>query len=535
MESAVALYFRLSLEDLDVRGNSPKDESNSIQSQRFMLRSFVASHPDLNGKPVLEFADDGYTGTNFDRPQFRNLMELIKSGDVSCIVVKDFSRFGRNYLEVGDYLEHLFPFLGIRFISINDHYDSNDYVGSTGGLDVAFRNLIYQRYSQDLSEKVKSAKHLRMAQGKHICSCPYGYMKKPGIKDKMFIDPVTGPIVRDIFLNAINGMKTTQIAALLNEREIPTPMVYKKISRKGYDNEAMWSHQAVLRIIRDYKYTGAMVTFKCENLTIRAKSQHKRTPEEWTIIENCHDPIVSHEEYESANATIRKGQYNPPNMAMRADRIFYCGHCGRRLRKTFGTDVYFSCATQLYKKGAVCRDILWSQSDLEEVLLPAYRSQLQLMSEEYEQITRPPLSDPIKECQIRLRAIEDELASTDANNLQYYEEYRNGTISREMFMQRKGELAQRKELLYTEREKAQKQEDTLIRERKEQGSRAEQLAAAVDMQKKSDEKLRKQMYGAIDRVTVYCSRELDVTWKVGNIFAVADEQMPSSQKQTKNS
>lgn len=176
-----------------------KTESNSIHNQRELLHAFLAKHPE---------------------------MELYGE-------YKDFSRFGRNYLEVGDYLEQLFPFLGIRFISINDHYDSNDYVGSTGGLDVAFRSLIYQRYSQDLSEKVKSAKHLRMAQGKHICSCPYGYMKKPGIKDKMFIDPVAGPIVRDIFLNAINGMKTTQIAALLNEREIPTPMVYKKYPGKG--------------------------------------------------------------------------------------------------------------------------------------------------------------------------------------------------------------------------------------------------------------------------------------------------------------
>lgn len=107
---------------------------------------------------------------------------------------------------------------------------------------------------------------------------PIWLHEKPGIKDKMFIDPVTGPIVKDIFLSAINGMKTTEIAASLNARGIPTPMVYKKLSRRGYENDAMWSHQAVLRIIRDYKYTGAMVTFKCENLTIRAKTSHKRSP-----------------------------------------------------------------------------------------------------------------------------------------------------------------------------------------------------------------------------------------------------------------
>jgi site-specific DNA recombinase len=519
VESAVALYFRLSQEDVDARGNSLKDESNSIQSQRFMLRSFIANHPDLNGRPIMEFADDGFTGTNFDRPNFQQMMERVKSGDVSCIVVKDLSRFGRNYLEVGDYLEHLFPFLGVRFIAINDHYDSNDYVGSTGGLDVAFRNLIYQRYSQDLSEKVKSAKHMRMAQGKHICSCPYGYMKKPGIKDKMFIDPVTGPIVRDIFLNAINGMKTTEIAAHLNERGIPTPMVYKKLSRKGYENDAMWSHQAVLRIIRDYKYTGAMVTFKCENLTIRAKAQHKRPPEEWTVIEGCHDPIVSHEEYDMANATIRKVRYNPPKKTDQRDRVYFCGHCGRRLRKTFGLDEYYSCATQLYKKEAVCKDIFWSRSDLEEVLLAAYKSQLQLMSEEYSQIIRQPVSDPVKECRLRQKAIEEELASADAKNLQYYEEYRNGSITREAFLQKKGELVRRKELLVQEQGKLQVQMEDLIREQRKLNSRVDQLAASVDLRRESDDELRKRMYDAIDRVTVYCSRELDITWKMGNIFA----------------
>jgi len=194
MGNYLALYLRLSLEDMDVHGDSPKDESNSIQSQRAMLRNYVNAIPALADRPILEFVDDGYTGTNFDRPEFQKMMDRIRTGDVTCIVVKDLSRFGRNYLEVGDYLEHLFPFLGVRFIAINNHYDSQDYVGSTGGMDVAFRNLIYQRYSQDLSEKVKAAKHMKMAQGKHICGCPYGYKKKPGIKDQMFIDPEAGVV-----------------------------------------------------------------------------------------------------------------------------------------------------------------------------------------------------------------------------------------------------------------------------------------------------------------------------------------------------
>ena len=163
MMRCIAAYMRLSQDDVDIGNNSWKDESDSIHSQRLLIQQYRKEHTDLSNLPVIEFVDDGYTGTNFDRPEFQRMIEKVRSGEVVCIIVKDLSRFGRNYLEVGDYLEHIFPFLGVRFISVNDHYDSKSYMGTTGGIDVAFRNLIYQRYSQDLSEKVKSAMHLKMS------------------------------------------------------------------------------------------------------------------------------------------------------------------------------------------------------------------------------------------------------------------------------------------------------------------------------------------------------------------------------------
>lgn len=275
MSLHIAMYLRLSQEDVDKKNNMLKDESNSIRSQRLLVQRYIQEHSEFADCPVMEFVDDGYTGTNFDRPQFQKMIALIRSGEIQCVVVKDLSRFGRNYLEVGDYLEHIFPFLGVRFIAINDHYDSADYIGTTGGVDVAFRNLVYQQYSQDLSQKVKAAMHMKMARGRYVTHCPYGYKKAPGEKHRMVIDPVTAPVVREIFMAAIAGKKSTEIASALNERHIPTPMEYKKLSRKDVQNDAMWSHQAVLRIIKDYKYTGAMVNFKCENQTIRARVQKR--------------------------------------------------------------------------------------------------------------------------------------------------------------------------------------------------------------------------------------------------------------------
>ena len=516
--NVIALYLRLSLEDMDARKEKARDESDSIRSQRLMLQNYVRSKPEFAGRQVVEFADDGFTGTNFERPQFQKMMERVRTGEIACIIVKDLSRFGRNYLEVGDYLEHLFPFLGVRFIAVNDHYDSNDYTGSTGGLDVAFRNLVYQRYSQDLSEKVKSAKHIKMAQGKYIPSCPYGYKKKEGIKDKMFLDPETAPIVKEIFDSVINGMKTTEVAASLNERGILTPEEYKKRSRGNFQSEAMWSHQAVLRIIKDYKYTGAMVSFKCESRTIRAKVQYRRPPEEWVVIEGSHDPIVSHEEYAQANAKIRKVRPYVPKRTDGRDRVYYCGHCGRKLRKTYGLDEYYSCATQLYRKNSKCEAIFWSRKDIENVVFTAYRAQLDLMNEKYQETEKKTQADPLRENRQRQRALAFELERADAKNLQLYEEYREGIWDKDTFLQKKGLLFERKQELSRELEKEQAREEELRKSQRKEQEKKEQLAAAGVMLRIPDEELKKRMYDDIEKVTVYDSKKLEITWKWDDVF-----------------
>ena len=151
----IALYLRLSLEDVDSRKGGT-DESNSITNQRSVLTNYIKNHPELKDMKTIEFVDDGYTGTNFDRPNFQRMMDMVRRGEISCIVVKDLSRFARNYIDSGEYLEHIFPLLGVRFIAINDNYDSNKYIGTTGGMEVAFRNYMHQMYSADISRKVKA-------------------------------------------------------------------------------------------------------------------------------------------------------------------------------------------------------------------------------------------------------------------------------------------------------------------------------------------------------------------------------------------
>lgn len=524
MEDCLAIYLRLSQDDVDIKTNAVKDESDSIHSQRLLIKRYIRSQTDLCQLPVLEFVDDGYTGTNFDRPKLQEMLSMVRSGRITCIIVKDLSRFGRNYLEVGDYLEHIFPFLNVRFIAVNDHYDSNSYIGTTGGIDVAFRNLIYQRYSQDLSDKVKSAMHMKMAKGQYINHCPYGYMKKPGVKHEMIPDPVTAPIVREIFLAAISGKKSTEIAAMLNDRDVPTPMVYKNISRKDMHNDAMWSHQAIIRMIKDYKYTGAMVNFKCENETIRASAQRKRKPEEWVIVENQHPPIVSHEEYEAANATLRKVKYAGCKASDQRDRVYYCAHCGRRLRKTYGLDEYYSCATKLYRPDSLCSGIYWSRTEIEKVVLAAYKAQLTLMKDAYKKVQVKAKEDPVALCRNSQKSVLSELEACNAKNLQLYEQYREGVFDKDTFLKKKELNLQRKDQLQSRLSKLQSEEEEALKQKSELDVQTQALKESQSLLAVPDEELRTIMYDAIEKVVVHGDKEIDIKWKF-NIPFQTEEKM----------
>lgn len=517
MKKHLAIYLRLSLEDMNVRNSKLSDESNSIRNQRLLIERYISGNPELADYPAVEYSDDGYSGTNFDRPGVQRLLAKVKTGEVACIVVKDLSRFGRNYLEVGDYLEHIFPLLGVRFIAVNDHYDSERHIGSTGGIDMAFRNLVYERYAQDLSEKIKSSRYMQMKKGKFVSHCPYGYMRHPSKKHQMVPDPETAPIVREIFQAAIDGKRSTEIAAMLNERKIPTPMTHKKWSNPNVQNDIMWSHQAVLRILQDYKYTGAMVNFKCGNETVGSRVQRRYKRDDWVITPGCHEPIVSEETYEKANATIRKVKYNPPKKTDCKDRLYTCGCCGRRLRKTYGSDVYFSCQTQLYQKDAPCASILWSKTELEKILIQAYRVQLKLMEEELRKKALRGGTDPLAECRKRQRQISQELESFSGGNLSLYEAYRSGELSREDFLRKKEALSGRQAELKSQLERLNQEESRLLEQAAHTDDRERRTQEAIRQIILSDEQLLPFVYEAVERVVVHPTRELDIVWKFTDI------------------
>lgn len=521
MAEILAAYLRTSLEDFD-RAHGLADQSQSIDNQRKLVMDYIRHNSEFSGFQVREFIDDGLTGTNTDRPQFQAMVNAARGGEVRCVIVKDLSRFGRNYLDVGDYLEHIFPFLGVRVVAINDGYDSRQYEGSTGGMDIAFRNFMYENYSRDLSIKVRSAMHSRMKKGKFVNHVPYGYQKDPEDKHLMVPDPNTAPIVREIFQSVLAGKSTTQIARELNARGVLTPLAYKnhRLKPACQDRELIWSHVTVLNILNNYKYTGAMTNHMRENRCMRDRTQRRVPREEWIITENAHEAIVTKEEFEEAHAKIRKvkkpkqKQKSPPS----CDTVFYCGHCGRKLRKSYGLDTYFACDTRLYRENAACPELRWSKTDLEAILLPVYKAQLYLLGERRKELSACRDSQPVKNWPEILGKIDREIAACDVQKIQYYEAYRNGDFDRDAFIEHKAALTAKIETLRTKREKIEAEQLERQTQMEERETASRELSQYLCAEQLDGASLIEAMYQAIDRVTVYSSKHIEIQWEFDDLF-----------------
>lgn len=224
----IAAYQRISRADGDL-GKDGKDKSNSIENQKELIQRYISHKESLQNLPVMDFVDDGYTGSNFDRPGFQKMMDGVRSGEIDTIIVKDLSRFGRDYIGVGEYMEQIFPLLGVRLISINDNYDSSNYNGTTLGMDLVVSNLVNTMYCRDAGKKLRTANRVKWRKGISTASAaPFGYQFDPNRKGSYIIDPPAAKIVRRIFDLAILGLGTREIAMALNDENAPVPSVYNR-------------------------------------------------------------------------------------------------------------------------------------------------------------------------------------------------------------------------------------------------------------------------------------------------------------------
>lgn len=515
MTKAAAIYLRLSREDIDVRRNSAGNESNSISAQRNLIARYMDENPELCHLPRMEFCDDGYSGTDFSRPGFQRMIERTKKGEIGCIIVKDLSRFGRDYLEVGDYLEHIFPFLGIRFISVNDQYDSASHNGQTMGMDVTFRNLVYDYYSRDLSEKVRTAVRSRQEKGEYLVRAVYGYKPSPENKHRMVIDEPTAEIVREVFDAVIAGKSTSEIAADLNTRGVPTPNEYKGIRRSG-KIKPQWTHSRIVCMIRDIKYTGVMTGHTRESRYIRDKNQRRVPMNEWIITPDAHEAIVSRETWELANETLRNPKKTVRTISEQPDRVYYCAHCGRKLRRTCGSDQYYSCGSARYQRESACSSVWLKRSEMEKILEEALHAQIALVKQAGQEAKKEQRSAGAG-CRREIGQAEKELIRLRNRKLERYEAYRSGEISREEFIRIKEELTLQAEKQSEKKEQLEQRARNLLPEQENKNEaelhRAEKVIADVDSG------LQEHLYEAIDRVIVTGGNEIEIRWAFADIFA----------------
>lgn len=297
-----AIYLRLSQEDGDI-SVSDKSESNSISTQRDLIQAYLQKQPDIT--QVAEFCDDGYTGTNFNRPGFEDMMSAVREKRIDCIVVKDLSRFGRDYIESGKYIQKIFPMLGIRFVAVNDGYDSADTGNQSNDFVLPFKNLINDSYCRDISIKSRTNLEVKRRNGEFVNNfAVYGYMRSPDDKHKLIIDEEAAKTVRNIFNWKQDGWNAQQIANHLNKLHVPSPLEYKKKCGHNYRTSfktkttAQWSAVAVLRILKNPVYIGVLEQGKTTTPNYKVKMRVVKEESKWARVENAHEAIITPTQFE---------------------------------------------------------------------------------------------------------------------------------------------------------------------------------------------------------------------------------------------
>ena len=450
-----AMYLRISSEDADLR-TGEKNESESISNQRSLLRDYVCSHADLSGSEILEFCDDGWSGTNFERPAVKELLEQVKRGQINCIVVKDLSRFGRDYLTVGDYISRVFPFLGVRFISVNDGFDSSNPLDIT-----SFRTLIYDLYSRDLSRRVKSAKKARAERGAFLSPyAPYGYVKDPEDKNHLLVDAEAADVIRRIFQMAADGAKTWQIAAALNGEGVSSPKNYKveagctRTPWRSIREENFWTGNLVAKLLRDERYIGKTVYGKRSRDIVGSTHTVKISRNDWVIVPDRHEAIVPEVLFEKAQACMREyrerevmtGGGNP------LKRKVICGVCGHTMQRDSRKNGSYRCVMKRLNTGFDCSEEKVPEADILEAVIDTIQvyAQYAVSIDRLLQTRQEQRQLDRKQAQRQLQTLQSRKARLDKRLQDLYEGLVEGEISRESFAaQKKALTAQAEEISRT--------------------------------------------------------------------------------------
>ncbi len=377
-------YYRLS------KDAGAGHESDSISNQRKLIHAYVEKHPGIT--LAEESYDDGYTGTNYDRPGFRSVLEAVRAGRVNCVIVKDLSRLGREYIETGKYLEMIFPSFGVRFIAINDDVDSEK-ASAGDDLIIPIKNIMNESYCRELSRKLRNQFRIQRGNGEFLGAfASYGYCKSTEDKHKLVVDAYAAEIVRAIFSLKVKGYGQNAIADYLNERQILSPAEYKKSMglryRTGFQSapQSKWSVVTLNRILTNPIYIGTLVQGKRGTPNYKIRKMRERKEEDWVIVPNNHPPIVDPLIFETVQKMLERDTRKSPSqdVVLPLAGVLFCADCKRAMLRrsvTRGKRKFYYYVCGGHKNGNGCSSHSFEQSKLETAVLHAVTNQIRMLVE----------------------------------------------------------------------------------------------------------------------------------------------------------
>ena len=512
----VAIYIRLSREDGD------KEESDSVGNQRKLLTEYVAKKEDFILYDI--YVDDGYSGTNFNRPSFQKMIADIEDGKVNCVVVKDLSRFGRDYIDTGRYLERYFPELGVRFISVTDSIDS---MKQAYDMLLPIKNIFNEQYARDISKKIQATVKSKQKAGEFIGAfTSYGYKKSPVDKNKLVIDDYAADVVRRIFSLYIQGYGKQRIAKLLNSEGILCPAEYKKVNGENYKNcnrlesTTYWSYSTINSILHREMYVGNMVQGTKHQ---RMRSKQKKMPkEEWIIVENTHEPIIDKETWEKAQSLLQK---RTRELGLETNKNIFagfvkCGDCGRAMTKNMwrradGSKTYsLYCGTYKRNGKQYCTPHTLPMAVLEDIVLGDLKAIVDSVDnlKELVQSQSFTASKVKRIADTELSKIKAELERVKRLKKSIYEDYREELISKEEFLSYREDYLKKEEIYSKQIEALEEKKKDNVTEDVFETPWIKRLLELKDIETLD----RDIVVEMISEIKVYENRKIKITYNFGN-------------------
>ena len=508
-EQYTALYCRLSCDD-DLQG-----DSNSIKNQKILLKQYADEH---RFKNIRYYVDDGFSGTNFDRPDFKRMLADIDDGLISTVIVKDMSRFGRDHILVGYYTKYYLPEADIRFIAIYDQVDSE--INPDDDI-TPFKNILNEMYAKDCSRKIKAVVKAKGNSGKHITYIPpLGYMKDPNDKEKWIVEEEGAAIVKEIFSLCVKGYGPTQIARILTERGIDTPVVHfhkynLPTSLKLKEESEIWNTKTIAGILENMEYLGHTVNFKSFKKSYKSKKRIDAPKEDWVIFKNTQEPIIDQETFDIVQK-IREGRRRPTEMGEMSmlSGLLYCADCGKKMYlcrcTTMKQAEYFNCSS--YRKKKTCTSHQITVYAVEEMIKNDLQFTIHYASENKEEFynilknrsdakTKRELSQSLKE----VAEIEDRMKALDKIIQSLYEDKVARKLSEDRFLKMSENYESEQAEL---KEKAEKLKGS-IQHSKNQMDDILKFLAIVDKYSDFQELTPEILRAFIDKVLIHEKQKVD--------------------------